>query len=182
MKKLLTLVTIILISMVTYSQTNLSQEELNKLPIEVQNQIKSVKSVTETQTQVENVGAWVGLGKEVGEAFNGALTAITTTASKFADTKLGKVTMFLVIYKVIGEDIVQIGFGFIWLILVFSVTLFIHNNYAKDKRLLKKETFNPETKKYDREWEIQHGHNDYRITSILIFVIGIIASVPIFIA
>jgi hypothetical protein len=180
MKKLVSFLFIVLLSLVTYSQTSLSQEELNKLPIDVQNQIKSVKTITETDTQVENIGKWVGLGKEVGYAFDGALTAITKTASDFSETKLGKITMFLVIYKVIGEDIIQIAFGFIWIILVIFISYFVHRNYAKDKRLLKKETYNADTKKYDREWVIQEGNEGFAAGSVAILIIGLLISIPIF--
>ena len=182
MKKLLTLSFILLVSLVTYSQTNLSQEELAKLPIEVQNQIKSVKKVTETDAQIETVGKWVGLGKEVGYAFDGALTAVTTTAIKFSETKLGKITMLLVIYKVIGGDVIHLMFGILWVISILYIASYINRNFASDRRILTKETFNPETKKYDREWSIQSGDRDFRIGSTWVLLVGILLSIPIFLS
>jgi hypothetical protein len=182
MKKLFLSMVMLLSTVVTFSQTNLSPDEFAKLPIDVQNQINSVKKSTETDAQIETVGKWVGLGKEVGYAFDGALTAITTTATKFSETKLGKITMFLVIYKVIGTDILQIMFGVLWIILVISATLFIHINYGKDKRILIKETYNSESKKYDRVWEIRNGENEYRVGSVWVLIIGICISMPIFLS
>jgi len=182
MKKLFLSMVILLSTVVTFSQTSLTPQELAKLPIDVQNQIKSVKASTETDAQIETVGKWVGLGKEVGYAFDGALTAITTTATKFSETKLGKITMFLVIYKVIGADILQVMFGILWLILVISIALFMHINYGKDKRILRKETYNTESKKYDREWEIRSGDDGYRVGSVLVLIVGIFISMPMFLS
>ena len=181
MKKLLTLM-LLFMSLVTFSQTELSQDEFKKLPIDVQNKINSVKKDSETNTQIETVGKWIGLGKEVGYAFDGALTAITTTATKFSETKLGKLTMYLVIYKVIGRDIIRLVFGILWIILVFTVSIYIHLSYARDKKILKSEKYNIDSKKYDREWYIQDGNIDFAIASAFILVIGIIASVPMFLS
>ena len=178
MKKVLVLFGLLLVSLVTFSQVNLSKEEFDKLPQEVQNKITGTK----TEAQIETAGKWVGFGKEVGTAVNESLKAVTGTAVDFSKTGLGKITMALVIYKVIGSDIIKILFGILWLIIIFSIALFVHRNYASDKRLLKSEKYNLESKKYDREWYIQEGDNDYRIASILILVIGVIVSIPMFLS
>lgn len=180
MKKLFSLLFMLLVSVVTFSQTNLSQEEFNKLPIETQNQIKSVKAVSQTQENIEIAGKWVGFGKEVGTAVNESLKAVTQTAVDFSNTKLGKITILLVIYKVIGEDIIQALFGVLWLILVFTVAGFIHFNYGKNKRVLKSEKYDPEAKKVLKEYTIIQGAEEFQIASVVILVVGICFSIPMF--
>lgn len=66
--------------------------------------------------KAEAYGAWVGVGKEVGEAVNSSLSAISDNAAKFADTKVGKFAMFVVAWKVLGSDILGVFYA---LIIVF---------------------------------------------------------------
>lgn len=56
-------------------------------------------------------GSWVGVGKEIGEAVNSSLSAISDNAAKFADTKVGKFSMFIVAWKVLGNDILGIFYA-----------------------------------------------------------------------
>jgi muconolactone delta-isomerase len=58
---------------------------------------KAQMEVAATQAKIQTYGKWVGLGKEVGEAVNSSLAAVTDQTARFADTKVGKVTMALVI-------------------------------------------------------------------------------------
>ena len=58
--------------------------------------------------KAEAYGAWVGVGKEVGEAVNSSLSAISDNAAKFADTKVGKFSMFIVAWKVLGSDVLGV--------------------------------------------------------------------------
>jgi hypothetical protein len=167
------------ITSLTIANTDLSQKEFQQLPVEVQQQILEVKS--KGPTTVENVGEWVGLGKEVGVAVNEALGAVTKTASEFGETKLGKLTIVLVIWKVVGEDIIQLGFAFIWIFLVTFLAFFVYYKYGKTKRHLIKETYNEETKKYDKEWRIIEPEDIYMNASWIILIIGYIISIPIFI-
>jgi hypothetical protein len=80
---------------------------------------KSLQQSAEFQSQKEKIelyGKWVGLGKEVGDAVNGSLQAVTDQTAKFADTKVGKVTMALVIWKVVGDEFSGYLLGLLWLI------------------------------------------------------------------
>ena len=158
--------------LVNYSQTQLTQEEFNKLPIEVQNQIKSVQ----TNSDIETAGKWIGLGKEVGTAVNESLQAVTKTAIDFSETRLGKITMILVIYKIIGSDIIQFSVGILFLIVGLSIALFIHVKYAKPTKNLKSKKYNSETKSYDREWECYGGDSNFAIAAIIIAILSIIIS------
>lgn len=179
MKKLVLFLSLIMVSFLTFGQTTLSQDEFNKLPIEVQNQIKSVQERAQTEAKIETAGKWVGFGKEVGTAVNESLMAVTKTATEFSKTGLGKLTIGLVVWKVVGTDILQIIFGVIWIILITFIALFIHFKYAKPTKVLREEIYNPETKKYDRKWQIFEGSSEYKNTAIIILIIGYIIAIPI---
>jgi hypothetical protein len=78
---------------VTVPKTMLTKEQLSDI------------TAKELQDKVDKYGKWVGVGHELGVAVNESLSAVTTQASNFAQTPVGKWTMFLVIWKVIGKDI-----------------------------------------------------------------------------
>jgi hypothetical protein len=69
----------------------------------------------EMKEKIGDVSKWVGVGKEVGQAIDGALTAITKHADEIAKTGVGKFTMVLVAWKVMGHDLVGIVVGIIML-------------------------------------------------------------------
>jgi hypothetical protein len=75
-----------------------------------QNQIK-------TLDEQGSAGKWVGLGKEIGEAVNSSLQAITTQTSNFSQTKVGKLTMVLVVWKMLGNEIIHLTVGFLMLLI-----------------------------------------------------------------
>jgi len=116
-KLLLTIVGLFLCVSPVFSQQTTNTETItvnaSDLPPDVLAKIKDKQAITK-------VGEWVGVGKEVGEAVNSSLTALTKNASDFADTRLGKWTMFIVAYKVIGKDFVQVFVGF-FLLCVLSI-------------------------------------------------------------
>src|ERR1700683_3390454 len=89
-----------------------------------QEEMVSVPRSQLTEQQKANLGtdkarSWVGMGKEIGEAVNSSMSAITTQSNNFAQTPVGKLTVFIVIWKVVGDQAVHIGGGIIEL-LVFT--------------------------------------------------------------
>jgi hypothetical protein len=85
-----------------------------------------LRAKLEIEQKVQTYGKYAGIGREIGVAVDGALSAITDNAQKFAQTDVGKLTIFLVVWKVIGGDFIQLAIGiflfaigvpiFIWLL------------------------------------------------------------------
>lgn len=87
---------------------------------------------TTTAQRVSDISGYVGMGREIGIAVNDALLAITERANDFASTDVGKLTVALVVYKVIGTDVLQF---FVGMLLLFILTTFCYFVYrAKIKR------------------------------------------------
>ena len=152
----------------------LTKHELDALPVDVKAKIIEAQAQKELDAKITSYGKWVGIGKEVGVAVNESLGALTSTADDFSKTNVGKFTMVLVAYKVLGTDMIQLIFGVMWVCLIVFLSLFVHYKYGKDKRLLVSKKYNSETKKYEKEWEVVEGVNDYRIASIIIFIVGLL--------
>jgi hypothetical protein len=80
--------------------------------------IGALKTVVATQTaeqlidkRIERYGKWVGLGNEIGVAVNGCLQALNSELVKLSETKIGKIAIFLVIWKVLYQDVVGLLVG-----------------------------------------------------------------------
>lgn len=78
----------------------------------------------------EEAAKWGELGVNMGRAAVGAAKEVGMAANEFVSTPLGKVTMGIVIYKVIGKDIIKFIMGFS--ILVFFLTT--GHNFLRMKR------------------------------------------------
>jgi hypothetical protein len=83
--------------------------------------------------KIQTYGKWVGFGKEVGEAVNGSLSAVTEQTSKFAQTGVGRLTVALVIWKVVGDQAVHFVAGFA--ILMVGLAIWIPSYRRCSKRV-----------------------------------------------
>lgn len=95
-------------SMLTAEQTKLIQES---------------NTLNDINRRIETYGKWAGVGNEIGIAVNGTLSAINQQTAAFAETRLGKVAIFLVVWKVIGEDIRDIMYSLFLLFIGIPVLL-----------------------------------------------------------
>jgi hypothetical protein len=81
----------------------------------------------ETLNKIKQYGNWVGLGKEIGTAVDESLGALTNRAEEFANTKVGAITLFIVLYKVCGTDFIQLIVGSS--LLIFMITIWLISFY-----------------------------------------------------
>src|SRR3990167_5709437 len=58
-------------------------------------------------SEIGDVRSWVGVGKEVGEAVSGALGAVVDKAEHFGKSDVGRFTMLLVAWKLLGKDLLD---------------------------------------------------------------------------
>jgi hypothetical protein len=101
--------------------------------------------------EVQSAREWVGLGKEVGEAINSSLSAVTEQTSKFAETKVGHLTMALVVWKVVGRELLHFCISAILFVLVLPMILWSLRKYIGHK-FLKKENFGADGKITSKEY------------------------------
>jgi len=93
--------------------------------------------MAEIEGKMKKYGDWVGVGGEVGTAIKEGLTAVVDVAGKFGNTDVGKFTMVMVAWKVVGEDFVRILLGVIFA-LVMSILIFRSiRHYYPRKYLIK---------------------------------------------
>lgn len=61
------------------------------------------KAVVEAKTTQVVASSYIGIGKEVGLAVRESMSAITEETNKLAGTPVGKVLMFIILYKVLSS-------------------------------------------------------------------------------
>ena len=128
---------------VTIKKSELTTDQLNKI------------EARQLQEKVDQYGKWVGVGHEVGTAINEGLAAVTTNASAFAATPPGKLTMFLIAYKVIGHDVLGAAIGIPMLIVGTIIWIWSYRRYMPQNRLVSETT--DKDGKHIKTFEYGHG-------------------------
>lgn len=107
------------------AQKTLTKEQYDALPLEVKQQI-------ELTTNYPSI-SW---GKEIGIAVNESLAAIEQSALRIADSKIGKVATFLVIWKFCVANVLGILFSIVVLIFgTWGYSQFWKNHVTKNNGL-----------------------------------------------
>jgi hypothetical protein len=131
--------------------------------------------VADLEKKLEVYGDWVGVGGEIGNAIEEGLTAVVDVADKFTGTDVGKFTMVLVAWKVIGKDVVRIALGLIFFTLVTLLFLKVYRGYFKPKKIPVKrvalfrrfvESVEYKIIEPDRDWE---GRNAIPIVMLCLY-------------
>lgn len=133
---------------------------------------KAALGTTELREKAQAYGAWVGVGKEVGEAVNSSLSAIGDNASKFADTKAGRFTMGIVLWKVLGEDILGIFYAFIIVFVALPVLVWSYRKHVS-LVVLDKELFDDKGKVTSRTYrKLDYSENTERGLALIAHGLG----------
>lgn len=123
---------LISIPVMSLSQTNKNVEEIlvsaDDLPAEVLERIKQKKKLENITDDIETYGKWAGMGKEIGTAVGESLAAVKDVSVDFSNTRLGLITIALVVWKVAGVDLLRIAFATIMLAISW---IFITRSYFK---------------------------------------------------
>jgi len=106
------------------------------------------------EQKIEQFGDWVGVGGEVGGAIKEGLEAVVDVADKFGKTDVGKFTLVLVAWKVMGKDVVKIILGLLFFgVFVFMLSRFYRRTIT-DRKILTKRTPQGFWKRPIKEYEV----------------------------
>lgn len=138
MKKLFYLIALIIVFIVACcpnakSQTTTTDEKISvnksELTAEQLEKIKNQKELEQYDVLIQKYGKFAGMGKEIGVSVRESLNAVVDVSDKFSKTDVGKFTMIMVAWKLMGTDIIRIFLGIIFMV-VFNIFLF--NAYKKN--------------------------------------------------
>lgn len=91
-----------------FAQKTLTKEQYNALPLEVKQQIEMTSNYPS-----------ISWGREIGIAVNESLTAIEQSALRIADSKIGNVATFLVIWKFCAANVLGVIFAIV--VMIFGI-------------------------------------------------------------
>lgn len=124
-----------------------AQIELDAAALNRQAQSKLIEKEIDTYTE------WAGKGKEIGEAVSGGLNAIKDVTLELAESDVGKITIWLIIWKVAGIDFLRIIIG---MILMLIATIAIFSSYS---RTFKRKILIKGGKGQPKEWESKSSNS-----------------------
>lgn len=125
--------------MVSVPKSQLTAQQLAE--IELQNQVQ----------RIETYGKWVGIGNEIGAAVRESLLGVVDVADKFGNTDVGKFTIVMVAWKVMGKDVIRIILGLLFYVMITWLFVKVYKNTYVPKRIMVE---NPGFMKYPKKYEI----------------------------
>ena len=84
--------------------TKLSESELRLYQSLKQKQLEAANQITIANASPEKLEKYMQIGKSFGVAFKECWSTVSTDAERFAQSDAGKLTMFLIAWKIVGQD------------------------------------------------------------------------------
>jgi hypothetical protein len=144
---------VLVITPQTYAQTVNEKITVNTSDLTVDQlaKIKAEAEVKELQKKLETYGNWVGVGGEIGNAVKEGLTAVVDVADKFGKTDVGKFTLVMVAWKVMGKDVVQIVLGIFFFFIFSTVLIWLYKRLIVARKVMVE---NPGFLRYPKKYEV----------------------------
>lgn len=141
--------------------------------------IKAEQELEMLQKKLETYGNWVGVGGEVGEAVRESLLAVVDVADQFGDTDVGKFTLVMVAWKVMGESIVRILLGLLFFGVMLTFIYRVNRRLVFPRKVLveKKGLFGLLGKKYESKDAILDDSDGWQVGFPLLSIVALGLSV-----
>lgn len=158
---------------IVVNKSDLTPDQIAKLKAEAELEMM--------QKKLETYGNWVGVGGEIGTAIDEGLNSVVDVAEKFGKTEVGKFTLVLIAWKVVGQDVVRILLGLIFIFMFTWLLIYSFRRTCIERRVLVKRE-NPGFMKYPKLKEYKiieplfgdgEGLGIIRIAHLIFFLIGI---------
>lgn len=160
---------------VTVSINDLTPDQLAK--IEAQRKLEMANKEIETlQKKIETYGEWVGIGGEIGTAVKEGLSAVVDVADKFGKTDVGRFTMVMIAWKVVGQDVVRIILGILFFTVLTIIIVKVYRRVIISRSVLIE---NPGFMKYPKKYEVVKSELDSEgtvwmtIILLVVYLLGI---------
>ena len=129
MKKFFSICLLSMMCLFAFAQINKS--DYDKLPQEVKDQItQSLSPESQAEQKLKETSAYVSVGHEIGLAVNETLSALKETVVDVSETRIGKTAIAIVVWKLVGKDVVDLFIG-VALLIVSIVFAFKFIQYIK---------------------------------------------------
>jgi hypothetical protein len=82
----------------------------------------------------EEASAWADLGKNVGTALVASAKEVGQGVNEFSQTPVGQVTTAIIVYKVIGQEILGLVFGVLTLVVGTVIAIYVYSSIGVQKQ------------------------------------------------
>lgn len=143
MKKVIAILIVLVFCFASFSfaETRVNVD-LEKLPPDARNAvINAQKAASEMAPAVnkENLVLFKEYGKTIAETFAEVCKTLNVEVNNFANTPVGKLTMWLIVYKVVGKDILHIALTIgLWLAVTTVCAIYVYI-FHMPKKLVKRD-------------------------------------------
>lgn len=115
------IVAMLFMSVASFSQIIISQEDYDRLPGETRTQIEKITTEKAIKGEIKEVSEYASLGKEIGVAVNETLKAVEDSAIRISESNLGQTAITIVVWKLLYKEIAGVVIG----ILLLGISLFL---------------------------------------------------------
>jgi hypothetical protein len=124
---------LLLLSCILFAQssTNVSVD-LSQLSSEARNEILNMKAGG-SKPAVETAKEWAGVGAELGKAIASTCKELSIGVNDFVKTPVGKFTMLILAWKLIGKDFLALGIWIVWTsVCIFFMRYLFGHSYSEE--------------------------------------------------
>ncbi len=151
---------------------------------EIQAQIEAKRTETpegQVRASIARANEWVDIGEGIGAGVAAAARETGQVVNEFAQTPVGKMTTFVILYKVVGKDILGVVVGTILIIAFVTIWLVYTNKlFSKEKTI----TINADKSRViqyrDREWSDGQYFTAFLAVAVFLIVNAVLVGVVIF--
>lgn len=170
---------------VAFAQQSVNVDGLNAQQVaEIQAQIEAKKTETpegQVRASIERANEWVDIGEGIGAGVAAAARETGQVVNEFAVTPVGKMTTFVILWKVIGKDLLGVIVGSIVMVAFTTIWLVYTNRlFSKEKTV----TINADKSRVvsyrDRVWSEGDGFTAFMAVVIFLVVNTLLLSFVIF--
>ncbi len=104
----------------------LTTEQIQEINSKINNYKMQNDPLTRVEKQAEDVSKYVELGRSIGVGLGEAAKSLGVEVNKFASTPVGKMATFLIVYHIVGDDILGFIVGFFWYFTLIPLWCYIH--------------------------------------------------------
>lgn len=122
----------------------LTPEQMKQVQ-EQADQLRAASPEAQTADTLERVQRYVEVGKGIGSGLGEAARSMGVAVNDFANTPVGRLTTFVIIWKVLGSDFLGIIAGMIWFIVMTPLWVYYFRRICLQGDVT--ETFDKETGK-----------------------------------
>lgn len=107
--------------------TTQQQAEIVKTIADKTEQAKKITNHLPEVETVEEAQKWVNLGSSIGKGLASSAKELGIAVNEFSNSSVGKLTMFLIIFSIIGNTIVHIAVGLLFMLVGVTATTVLLN-------------------------------------------------------